>query len=133
MTAKYIKNECSYHYNLISAIPKLVFFSLFTRSLLNQLKKRGQLPCLLSKINKLKKIVVSGLLTDFESATWIKVSGCLRMYSPTVVFRGVDGAVGEVGSSTDLRQTFSVQEGPGTPMVGRKLQADTDNTRTSTM
>lgn len=33
--------------------------------------------------------------------------------------------MGEVGSSTDLRQAFSVKEGPGTSMVGRKLQADT--------
>lgn len=38
----------------------------------------------------------------------------------------------EVGSSTDLGQTLSVEEGPGAPMVGGKLQADAGNTRTST-
>lgn len=55
-----------------------------------------------------------------------------EMYSPTIVFGGVDRAVGEVGSSTDLRQTLSVEEGPGAPMVGGKLQADAGNTRMST-
>lgn len=38
----------------------------------------------------------------------------------------------EVGSSTDLGQTLSVEEGPGAPMVGGKLQADAGNTKTST-
>lgn len=67
------------------------------------------------------KTLISGLLIDFESATWIQISCYVRMHSPTVVFRGVDRAVGKVWPSTDLRQTFSVEQGPGTPMVGRKL------------
>lgn len=43
------------------------------------------------------------------------------VYSPAVVFRGVDGAVGQVGASTDFRQALGVEEGPGTPAVGGKL------------
>lgn len=55
------------------------------------------------------KTLISGLFTDFESATWIQISCYVRIHSPTIVFRGVDGAVREVGSGTDLRQTFSVE------------------------
>lgn len=51
---------------------------------------------------------------------------------PTVVFRGVGGTVWEVGPCTDLRQALSVEQGPGTSVVSRKLQADTNNSRATT-
>lgn len=51
-----------------------------------------------------------------------------RTLSPAVIFRGVDGAVGEVRPSTYLRQTLGMEQGPRATMVGWKLQADTYNT-----
>lgn len=50
-----------------------------------------------------------------------------REHSPTVVFGGIDSAVGEMRPSTDLRQTLGVEQGPGAAVVGGKFQADTDN------
>lgn len=38
----------------------------------------------------------------------------------------------EVGTRTDLRQALSVEQRPGTPVVGGKLQADTNNSRETT-
>lgn len=48
-------------------------------------------------------------------------------FIPAVVVRGVDGAVRQVGTSAELGQTLSMEQGPGTAIVGGKLQTDTNN------
>lgn len=46
-------------------------------------------------------------------------------FVPAVVIRGVDGAVRQVGSGTELWQTLGVEQRPRAALVGGKLQAHT--------
>lgn len=48
-----------------------------------------------------------------------------RGFLPAVVVRGVDGAVRQVGSSTELWQTLGVEQRPRATLVGGKLQTHT--------